>query len=171
MAKYKDDRAGIRGHENRTIQNPKPDSSVSLSQASTSTARCSSGKQSRTPPCQNSRGRDCRQQDYHRVPYFLVGLAMPMLWGPPPMTYPPCPPWAGWYGPWASPLMHFHPGWSGPVEGFGHGGYFTRDGCYGYIGHQHDSKTLRQENRMVQNLKPNGPISSQIATTPYRWQE
>jgi hypothetical protein len=40
-------------------------------------------------------------------------------WGPPPMMYPPCPLWAGWYGPWAPPLMHFHPGLSGPAEGFG----------------------------------------------------
>jgi hypothetical protein len=28
MAKYKEGRAGIRSHENRTIQNPKSDSSV-----------------------------------------------------------------------------------------------------------------------------------------------
>jgi hypothetical protein len=28
--------------------------------------------------------------------------------GPLPMMYAPCPPWVGWYGPWAPPLMHFH---------------------------------------------------------------
>jgi hypothetical protein len=32
--------------------------------------------------------------------------------------------------------MHIHPGWSGPTEGFGHGGYYVGDGCYRYIGHQ-----------------------------------
>jgi hypothetical protein len=32
--------------------------------------------------------------------------------------------------------MHFHPGWSGPSEGFGHGGYYTGDGCYMSVGHQ-----------------------------------
>jgi hypothetical protein len=37
------------------------------------------------------------------------------------MMYPPCHPWVGWYGPWASPPMHFHPGWSVPTEGFGYG--------------------------------------------------
>jgi hypothetical protein len=37
MAKYKEGRADIRGHENWTIQNTKLDSSVSQSQASTST--------------------------------------------------------------------------------------------------------------------------------------
>jgi hypothetical protein len=31
------------------------------------------------------------------------------------MMYPPCPPWAGWYGLWALPPMYFHPGWSGPA--------------------------------------------------------
>jgi hypothetical protein len=32
--------------------------------------------------------------------------------------------------------MHFHPGWSGSVEGFGHGGYYVGDDHYGYVGHQ-----------------------------------
>jgi hypothetical protein len=37
--------------------------------------------------------------------------------------------------------MHFHPGWSGPAEGFGHGGYYAGDNRYGYIVHQQDKKT------------------------------
>jgi hypothetical protein len=36
MAKYKEGKAGIMGHKNRTNRNTKPDSPVSLSQASTS---------------------------------------------------------------------------------------------------------------------------------------
>jgi hypothetical protein len=63
-------------------------------------------------------------------------------WGLPPMMYPPCPPWAGWYGPWTLSPMHFHPGWSGPAEDFGHGGYYTGDDCYGSVDHQHDRKAL-----------------------------
>jgi hypothetical protein len=50
MARYQEGRASIRGHENRTIRNPKPDSLVSLSQASTSVVGSSSGKRSQTPP-------------------------------------------------------------------------------------------------------------------------
>jgi hypothetical protein len=50
MAKYREGRAGIKGHENRTIRFPKPDHLVSLGQASTSTAGSSSSKRSRTPP-------------------------------------------------------------------------------------------------------------------------
>jgi hypothetical protein len=115
MAKYKEGRASIRGHGNRTIQNPKPDSSVSLSQASSSAAGCSSSKRSRTLPRQNSEGLDYHQQEYHPTPYFPIRSPIPGPWGPPLMMYPPCPPWAGWYGPWTSPLMHFHPGWSGPT--------------------------------------------------------
>jgi hypothetical protein len=49
MAKYKEGRAGIRGHKNRTIRNPKSDSSVFQSQASTSTVGGSFSKQSQTP--------------------------------------------------------------------------------------------------------------------------
>jgi hypothetical protein len=56
MAKYKEGRAGIRGHENWTIQNTKPDSPIYLSQASISAARSSSGKWSWTPLRQNSEG-------------------------------------------------------------------------------------------------------------------
>jgi hypothetical protein len=44
MARYKEGRAGIRGHENRTIWNTKSGSLVSLSQTSTSTVGSSSGK-------------------------------------------------------------------------------------------------------------------------------
>jgi hypothetical protein len=44
MAKYKEGNAGIRGRENRTIWNLKPDRPVSPSQASSSTAKSSSGK-------------------------------------------------------------------------------------------------------------------------------
>jgi hypothetical protein len=46
MAKYKEGRAGIRGHENQTIQNPKPDSPVFLNQANTSVVGSSSGRRS-----------------------------------------------------------------------------------------------------------------------------
>jgi hypothetical protein len=44
MAKYKEGRADIRGHKNRTIQNIKPDSPVSLRHASTSASLSSSNK-------------------------------------------------------------------------------------------------------------------------------
>jgi hypothetical protein len=44
MAKYKEGRASIRGCKNQTIWNPKPDSPVFLSQASSSTAGSSCGK-------------------------------------------------------------------------------------------------------------------------------
>jgi hypothetical protein len=40
--------------------------------------------------------------------------------GPPLMMFLPCPPWAGWYGVWVPPPMHFHLGWSGPIGGFDH---------------------------------------------------
>jgi hypothetical protein len=67
---------------------------------------------------------------------FSVGPPMPGIWGPPPMMYPPCPPWAGWYELLAPPPpMHFHPRWLGPTEGFGHGGYDAGDDRYGSLGH------------------------------------
>jgi hypothetical protein len=44
MEKYKQGRASTRGHKNWTIWNPKLDSPVSLSQASSSAARTSSDK-------------------------------------------------------------------------------------------------------------------------------
>jgi hypothetical protein len=92
---------------------------------------------------------------------FLPGRACNALVVPPsPMMYPPCPPWVGWYEPWAPLPMHLHAGRSGPVEGFDHRGYFIEDGHYGFVGHQHDSRTPSQENQMVQNLKPDGLVSS-----------
>jgi hypothetical protein len=87
---------------------------------------------------------------------------MPRPWGPLPLMYLPCPPWAGWYGLWTPPLMHFHPRWSGPPGGFGHGGYHARDGCYRGVSQQQNGK----ENRMVQNPAPDGPVSPKIAEAP-----
>jgi hypothetical protein len=166
MGKYTEGRANIRGHKNWTIWNTKLDSSVSLSQASTSTAESSSSKRARTPPRLNSEGRDRRQQVYHSTPYFPIGLSMPRPWGPPSMMYPPCPPWAGWYRPWVPPLMHLHPGWSRPAEGFVHRGYYVGDGHYRYVGHQQDMRASGQENQTMQNVKPDHPISSKIAAAP-----
>jgi hypothetical protein len=111
--------------KNRTIQNAKPDSLVSMSQVKSSIAGSSSAKRSRTPPWRKSEGRDRRQRDYHLTPYFPIGRPMPRPWGPLSMMYLPCPPWAGWYRPWTLPLMHFHPGWLEPVKGFSHGGYYA----------------------------------------------
>jgi hypothetical protein len=135
MAKYKEGRASFRDHKNQAIQNTRLNNPVYLGQASASTIGSSSGKRYRTLPQQNSKGQDHRQQDYHPAPYFLVRPPMPGLWGPPPMMYPPCPPWAGWYGPWAPSLMHFHPRWLGPTEDFGYGGYYAGDSHYRYISH------------------------------------
>jgi hypothetical protein len=140
LAKYKEGRANVRGRENQTIRNLKLDSPVSLSQANTSAAGSSSGKQSRTPQQQHSEGRGRHPQDYYLAPYFSAGPLMPGSWGPSLMMFPPCPPWAGWYGPWVSPPLHFHPRWSGPTQGFGHGGYYTEDGCYRHNCHQQDRK-------------------------------
>jgi hypothetical protein len=67
--------------------------------------------------------------------------------------------------------MPFHPGWSGPAEGFGYGGYYVRDGRYGCLGHQQDSGILGQGNRMVQNLKLDGPVSQEVATGSSHWHE
>jgi hypothetical protein len=92
MAKYKEGKVSIRGRENWTIWNLKPDSPISPSQASTSTTGSSSGKRSRTPQQQNSEGRDRRHQDCHPAHYFSIRLPMPGLWGSPSMMYPPCPP-------------------------------------------------------------------------------
>jgi hypothetical protein len=47
--------------------------------------------------------------------------------------------------------MHFHPGWLGLAEGFGHGGYYIGDDCYGNVDHQQDRRASRQENQMVRN--------------------
>jgi hypothetical protein len=54
--------------------------------------------------------------------------------------------------------MHFHLGWSGPAEGFHHRGYYIEDGRYWSVSHQKDKKASRQENRIVQNVKPDHPI-------------
>jgi hypothetical protein len=62
--------------------------------------------------------------------------------------------------------MHFHPGWSGPTEGFGYRGYYTGDDNYRYVGHQQDRRTSGQENRIVQNGKSDHPVSSTAATVP-----
>jgi hypothetical protein len=69
------------------------------------------------------------------------------------MMYPSCPPWMVWYDPWTPPLMHFHPGWSGPAEGFDNEGYYTGGDCYESVGHQQDRKAPKQENRTVRNAK------------------
>jgi hypothetical protein len=61
--------------------------------------------------------------------------------------------------------MHFHPGWLGPAQGFGHGGYYTKDGYYGHIGHQQGREALGQENWTVQNAKSDHPISYEVETT------
>jgi hypothetical protein len=55
--------------------------------------------------------------------------------------------------------MHFHPGWSGPTEVFGHGGYYTGDGRYESVGHQEDRKASRKKNRTVRNAKLDHPVS------------
>jgi hypothetical protein len=60
--------------------------------------------------------------------------------------------------------MHFHPGWSGHVEGFGHRGYYTGDGHYGSVAHQPDRKTLRQEIQTVRNAKSDHLIYSKATT-------
>jgi hypothetical protein len=91
---------------------------------------------------------------------------MPRSWRPPPMRYPPYPPWAGWYDQWIPSPMHFHPRWSGPTEGFGHGGYYTRDGHYRSIAHQPGKKAPRQENWTVQNDKHDHPVPSKTTEAP-----
>jgi hypothetical protein len=60
--------------------------------------------------------------------------------------------------------MHFHLRWLGPTEGFGYGGYYTRDNHYKSIDRQQDRKTLRQENRIVQNTKPDHSVSLKATT-------
>jgi hypothetical protein len=82
------------------------------------------------------------------------------------MMYPPCPPWVGWYGPWAPSPMHFNPGWAGPTEGFGHGGYYVGDGRYGSVGHQQDRRAPRQENQTVRNANSDYHVSPKTATVP-----
>jgi hypothetical protein len=56
-------------------------------------------------------------------------------------------------------VMHFHSGWSGPTECFGHEGYYAGDGRYRYVGHQQDRRALGQENRTIWNVKPDHSVS------------
>jgi hypothetical protein len=58
MAKYKEGRACIRGHENWTIWNTNLDNPISLGQTSTSTALSSAGKWPQTLMRQNSEGQN-----------------------------------------------------------------------------------------------------------------
>jgi hypothetical protein len=171
MAKYRDGKAGFRGRENQTIRFLKLDYPIFLDQASTSTAASSSDNQSRTSPRQNSEVQNHRQQEHHPVSYFPIEPPMPRPWGSPSMMYPPCPPWAGWYRPWTPPPMHFHSGWSGPSQGFGHEGYYTGDNRYGHVSHQQGRKASGQENQTVHNAKSDHLISQEEAATPGRQQE
>jgi hypothetical protein len=59
--------------------------------------------------------------------------------------------------------MDFYPGWSGPIEGFGHEGYYAGDGHYRYVSHQQHTWASRQENRIVQNSKSDHPVSPKTA--------
>jgi hypothetical protein len=86
---------------------------------------------SKAPPRQNSEGWDHHQRECHLTPYHPVGPPMLGPWVPLSMIYPPSPPWAGWYGPWAPPLLHFHPGWSRQDRYFDHRGYHMGDDRYG----------------------------------------
>jgi hypothetical protein len=89
---------------------------------------------------------------------------MPRPRGPPLMMYLSCPPWVGWYGPWTLPPMHFHLRWSGPIEHFGHRGYYIRDGRYMNVGHQQGRMASKQENRTVRNAKSDHPVSPKAIT-------
>jgi hypothetical protein len=62
--------------------------------------------------------------------------------------------------------MHFHPGWSGPVESFDHEGYYARNDRYKYVNHQQDRRASGQENQIVQNTKPDHSVSPKAATAP-----
>jgi hypothetical protein len=62
--------------------------------------------------------------------------------------------------------MPFHLGWLAPIEGFGYRGYYIGDGHYGHVDLQQDSRIPRQENRMVRNTKPDGPVSQEVAAPP-----
>jgi hypothetical protein len=64
--------------------------------------------------------------------------------------------------------MHFHSGWLGPTQCFGHEGYYAGDDRYRHIGHQQDRRALGQENRIVWNAKPDHPIFLEVAATPSR---
>jgi hypothetical protein len=62
--------------------------------------------------------------------------------------------------------MHFHPGWSGPTQGFGHGGYHTGDSRYRHVGYQQDRRVLGQENQTVRNAKLDHPVSQEDVVAP-----
>jgi hypothetical protein len=129
MAKYRDGKVSIRGHKNQTIRFPwiRP---VLL-------------RQEACPATNPGHRSDKIQYEHCSASYLSIRPPMPGSWGPPLMMYLPCPPWVGWYDPWTTSPMHFHPGWSRPVEGFGHGGYYTRDDHYGSVSHQQDNKASR----------------------------
>jgi hypothetical protein len=65
--------------------------------------------------------------------------------------------------------MHFHPGWPGLTRGFGHGGYYTGDDRYRYVGHQQDRRAPGPENRTVQNAKSDHSVFLNIAAAPGHW--
>jgi hypothetical protein len=67
--------------------------------------------------------------------------------------------------------MYFHPGWSGPTQDFGHGGYYVGDNHYGHVGHQQDRKASSQENWIVRNAKLNHPVSQEGIVAPDRYHE
>jgi hypothetical protein len=67
--------------------------------------------------------------------------------------------------------MHFHLGWSGPIDGFGHGGYYAGDGHYGHVSYQQDRRATWQENRTVLNAKLNHLVSLKMASDLGHWNE
>jgi hypothetical protein len=67
--------------------------------------------------------------------------------------------------------MHFHPGWSGPTDGFGYKGYYAGDDRYGYVNHQQDRRASGQDNQTVQNAKSDHPVSHKLAAAPSHWHE
>jgi hypothetical protein len=150
MAKYRDVKASFRGHENWTIRFSKPNYPVSLDQASTSTTTSSSDNQSGTPWRQNLEVWNHRQQEHHPTSYFSIGPPMPGPWGLPPMMFPPCPSWVGWYSPRVPPPMHFHLGWSEPTKGFGHGATMQETAVTDTTT---TSKTERPQVRKMDSLK------------------
>jgi hypothetical protein len=101
--------------------------------------------QYRTLPWQNLVGWDHHQREYHPVSYYPVGPPMARLWRPMPMIFPP---WAGWYGLWALPSTHFHPGWLEPARGFYHGGYYPGDNRYGGLSQYRERGSSNRKTRL-----------------------
>jgi hypothetical protein len=62
--------------------------------------------------------------------------------------------------------MPFHLGWLGPAEGCGYRGFYVGDDRYRHVGHQQDRGAPGQENRTVQNAKPDHPVSQGAAVVP-----